>query len=181
MKVYFVRHGETSWNAIRHVCGRTDLPLNEKGIQQAREVAEYIRRNKEALAIEYMFVSPMMRARQTAAFTEEVLGLTAEVDQRLIEVNFGSMEGRDWDDVEFLKIKNCPFSCYPDGGESILQAAHRGYSFLDGLKERCHDRNAVIFCHGSIARIMGTYFQSYTSEEYAAIRIQNCEVREYEL
>ena len=62
MKLYVARHGETEWNALNKVCGRTDLPLTEKGFQQAEKLAE----RTENLGIDIIIASPMLRARQTA-------------------------------------------------------------------------------------------------------------------
>ena len=60
--IYVVRHGETEWNAINKVLGRTDMPLNEKGIKQAQELA----RSLKDLKIDVFLCSPLLRARQTA-------------------------------------------------------------------------------------------------------------------
>ena len=63
MKLYTVRHGETEWNIVNRICGRTDIPLTENGVEQAKETAE----NLKGTHIDLVLVSPMLRARQTAS------------------------------------------------------------------------------------------------------------------
>ena len=60
--IYVIRHGETEWNAINKVLGRTDIPLNDRGIEQAEEMA----RSLKDIKIDVFLCSPLSRARQTA-------------------------------------------------------------------------------------------------------------------
>ena len=60
--IYVVRHGETEWNAINKVLGRTDIPLNVNGMNQAQELA----RSMKDLKIDTFLCSPLLRTRQTA-------------------------------------------------------------------------------------------------------------------
>ena len=60
--IYVIRHGETEWNALNKVLGRTDIPLNSNGIRQAKEMAGMLR----DLKIDVFLSSPLIRARQTA-------------------------------------------------------------------------------------------------------------------
>ena len=62
MKLYIARHGETAWNAENRVSGRTDVPLTERGLQQAQELAK----NAMGKGIEVIIASPLLRARQSA-------------------------------------------------------------------------------------------------------------------
>ena len=90
MKIFVVRHGETEWNAVNKVCGRTDVPLSEKGHEQAKTLAIQLKENQSKNDIRHIFVSPLMRARQTASYIEDVLGIRAIVEDDLIEMNFGT-------------------------------------------------------------------------------------------
>ena len=78
MRLYVARHGQTQWNLEDKVCGRTDLPLTEVGLEQARLLAE---RTKD-LKIDVIISSPMLRARQTAAPTAALHALEVLVDHR---------------------------------------------------------------------------------------------------
>ncbi|MCF6320812.1 MAG: histidine phosphatase family protein [Rhizobiaceae bacterium] len=86
---YYIRHGETDWNMIGKLQGKTDIPLNETGIAQANLAKEIL----SGIAISTICCSPMLRARKTAEVINETLDVPiVEIDD-LRECNFGSLEG----------------------------------------------------------------------------------------
>ncbi|MEJ7828784.1 MAG: histidine phosphatase family protein, partial [Segetibacter sp.] len=89
LNIYLLRHGETAWNADgNRYCGRTDLPLTKKGIQQA----ELVYRHLKDYTFEAVYSSPLQRAYTTAKIAcgdKEVIK-----DDRLIEADFGEWEGK---------------------------------------------------------------------------------------
>ncbi|MGG5810617.1 histidine phosphatase family protein [Falsiroseomonas sp. CW058] len=94
---WFLRHGETDWNAQGLSQGRTDIPLNAVGLVQARRAAATL----APLGIASIVASPLMRALRTAEIAAEAIGLPVETDADLQEVNFGEQEGLpmgDWYD-----------------------------------------------------------------------------------
>lgn len=94
---WFLRHGETDWNAEGRSQGRTDIPLNQVGQAQARRAA----RTLASQAIGTIIASPLARARVTAETVAATLGLPVQFDPELEEVNFGEQEGQpmgDWYD-----------------------------------------------------------------------------------
>jgi probable phosphoglycerate mutase len=94
---WFLRHGETDWNAEGRSQGRTDIPLNQVGQAQARRAA----RTLAGQAIGTIISSPLARARVTAETVAATLGLPVQLDPELEEVNFGEQEGQpmgDWYD-----------------------------------------------------------------------------------
>ena len=182
MKIYITRHGETDFNKAHRVCGVSDILLNDRGIEQAKELAAMVESRKEELNISHIYVSDLRRAQQTASFTEEVLGIKAIKDSRIREMNFGNMEGVDWDTPEFVEKKHCAYATF-EGGESTLKVAHRGYSFLEEIIEKYRDanENVLIVCHGTMAKVLSTYFRSYDKDEYDLLRLPNCCFLEYEV
>ncbi len=95
---WFLRHGETDWNAEGRSQGRTDIPLNAVGIAQAERAARTL---AGIGGIATIVASPLVRARITAEIAAEALGLPVEFDDGLMEVNFGEQEGEpmgDWYD-----------------------------------------------------------------------------------
>jgi len=95
---WFLRHGETDWNAQGLSQGSTDIPLNQVGLAQARRAA----RTLTGLSpIATVVASPLVRARVTAEIAAEALGLPVRLDPGLQEVAFGEQEGKpmgDWYD-----------------------------------------------------------------------------------
>ena len=176
MKLYVARHGETEWNVRRKVCGRTDIPLTDTGIEQAKQLAE----KAAELDIDIIIASPMIRAQQTATAVSEKIGIPILTDKRIIEHDFGIFEGVNWYNPGFVAIKQ-HFACRYPGGESLMDVAHRVYGFLDELKEKYPDKNVLIVCHNGVCRVLRTYFDYLTNEDYYRFSQENASFREYEL
>lgn len=176
MKFYVARHGQTQWNLENKVCGRTDQPLTQLGHEQAQLLAQ---RSKE-LKIDLVISSPMLRARQTAAPAAAMHGLEVLTDDRLIEQDYGIYEGVSRCDAGFLGNKRHFAFRYP-GGESMMDVAYRVYGLLDELKCKYAGKNILIVCHGGICRVIRTYFEDMTNEEYFSYSEENANVRTYEL
>ncbi len=115
---WFLRHGETDYNARGLSQGAIDIPLNDNGRTQARAAAAMLA-GKGIVAI---VCSPMLRTRETAAIVNEVLNLPISFEPAIREVVFGGMEGKplspwfqDWMDGTFT----------PDGAESFAELVAR--------------------------------------------------------
>jgi probable phosphoglycerate mutase len=90
--VYLVRHGETAWSAARRHTGRTDVPLTERGEDQARALGARL----SGVTFARVLTSPLQRATRTC----ELAGFPgAERDPDLVEWNYGDYEGRRTDDI----------------------------------------------------------------------------------
>ena len=168
--IYVVRHGETEWNAINKVLGRTDMPLNDKGLEQAREIARSLKDAK----IDVFLCSPLIRARQTADAISSEIGIRYKIDDRLIEQDFGEFEGVDRSDAEYQAAKREYFARYP-GGESFFDLAARVFPLIKELE----GSNALLVTHGGICRIVRSYFEDMGNEEFVQFSHGNCEVRMY--
>ncbi len=85
--IYVARHGETAWSLTGRHTGLTDVPLTERGERNARRLGERL----AGLAFAQVFTSPLQRAARTC----ELAGFSAgaEVDQDLVEWNYGDYEG----------------------------------------------------------------------------------------
>ncbi len=176
MKIYVARHGETSWNARNIICGRTDIPLNERGKEQAMLLAERL----AGVSIDRIIASPMIRARQTAEAVAEKHGLSISFDERLIEQNFGIYEGKDRKDPGYLANKRMFAYRYP-GGESQMDVAHRVYGLVEELREKYPGENILLVCHGGVCRSVRTYFEDMTNDAYFYFSEENANARVYEL
>ena len=176
MKLYVARHGQTQWNAENKVCGRTDLPLTEVGIAQAQDLAE----KAEALGIDLILTSPLDRAHTMARIIADRCGAEVQVEERLIEQNYGVFEGVDRQDPGFLANKRQFAVRYP-GGESMMDMAGRIYPLLEEIRERYSEKTVLLACHGGVCRVIRTFFVPMTNEEYFAYSPENCSLECYEL
>ena len=100
-ELYFVRHGETDWNAEGRYQGSRDIPLNERGRGQAalngHLLRELLERSGRVPADFNWYVSPLGRTRETMELVRKGAGAAlpeVTVDPRLIEISFGVYEGR---------------------------------------------------------------------------------------
>ncbi len=97
--LYFIRHGETDWNAARRLQGQTDTILNEKGRAQAHRHARVLLSAEPGIARFDFVSSPLSRARQTMELVRSSLGLPPEdyrVEPRLAEIHLGDWQGYSW-------------------------------------------------------------------------------------
>jgi broad specificity phosphatase PhoE len=153
--LYMARHGETDWNAAGRWQGHTDVPLNDKGREQARALAEALRAHGIAAAAS----SDLSRARDTARIVAEVLGVGfAHADPDLRERRFGIFEGLTRHECETLHPG--PWRDWvtaqrtPEGGETQKQLADRVVAGATRVvREVATDaRGALIVTHGGSLR-----------------------------
>jgi broad specificity phosphatase PhoE len=86
---YFLRHGQTDWNAEGRFQGHSDIPLNSQGLAQAHAAARII----ATCPVELIVASPLVRALTTAAIVAEAIGKPLRIDSELKERHFGDLEG----------------------------------------------------------------------------------------
>ena len=142
---WFLRHGETDWNAQDLSQGNVDIPLNETGLAQARS-ASLLLRNR---GIKTIISSPLSRARVTADIAAAELGLPVQVDDGLREVAFGVQEGKpmaEWFQpwVDGLLT--------PEGAESFAALTNRAVAAIN----RCTARPPLVLVvgHGALFRAL---------------------------
>lgn len=161
--IYLVRHGETAFNAEGRMQGQQDSPLTPEGEAQARQMGLRLRALKDQHGGEWRIIaSPLGRTRATATLIAEALGLTADpvLDDRLIEVGFGSWEGLTRTEIarrhpETAGLKGLFLAC-PDG-EPYAQVAARMAAFL-AEHDQADGVHRVVVSHGGSGRVMrGVY------------------------
>lgn len=86
---FFIRHGQTDWNAEKRLQGSTDIPLNAQGREQA-ETAKYLFQN---ISINHIFSSNLSRAYETATIINSTLNTNISSHTGLQERYFGILEG----------------------------------------------------------------------------------------
>lgn len=176
MKLYVARHGETEWNKLNKVLGRTDIPLNDTGLSQANELAEKMKEYN----IDLIITSTLCRAAETGKIVAEKNNIPYQTEARLMEQNFGIFEGLNRNNEVYQEAKRKYASRYEDG-ESFFDVVARIYPFIEELKEKYSDKNVLLVTHGGICRIINSYFYNMENEEFSSYVLKNCEVKEYEL
>ncbi len=139
-RLFLIRHGETAWAVSRQHTGRTDIPLTEKGEQEARDLAHRL----HAIDFSHVFTSPRLRARRTC----ELAGVAthAQVDPNLAEWDYGDYEGRRSVDI---RKERPDWNIFRDGcphGELPTQVSDRADRLIARL--RALEGNIALFSHG---------------------------------
>lgn len=148
--LYLIRHGETDANAAGVWQGSTDSPLNERGIAQARALAQRIAR--EQLPIRAIYTSPLRRARQTAEFIAQALDNARVItDPGLAEFHLGEWEGLTYEELRDEKrlweqMDDPDFS--PPGGESPRAFAMRLLSSFQTILQTHPGETVAVVGHG---------------------------------
>ena len=140
---WFLRHGETDWNAQGISQGNVDIPLNATGLAQARAAAEKLRNR----AIATIVSSPLSRARVTAQFVGEALQLPVAVDPDLREVAFGAQEGQPMSNW-FAHWVSGEFT--PEGAETF--AALRRRAVAAANRATTQPPAVLVVAHGALFR-----------------------------
>ncbi|ELP90503.1 phosphoglycerate mutase, putative [Entamoeba invadens IP1] len=142
----FVRHGETEWNNKKVIQGCTDIPLSEKGRQQAFELSKRIPEN-----VDVIYTSPLKRALETANIISE--GKEVVISQDLIEPNFGSWEGKEFNSIgdmsakEFVECTNgIPLG---DAGNTVHTLSQTILGFLNSLVQTYENKTVMLVSHGT--------------------------------
>jgi broad specificity phosphatase PhoE len=157
MRLILVRHGETAHNAERVTLGREDVPLNERGRAQAQAVARALAANQRFGEIAAVYSSPLVRARDTAAAIAGCLGLAVRIEERLIEMDVGELEGHGYGELrerhpDFLRVwmsEDLADAVMP-GGESLRQVQERAWPAVESLLERHADGTVVAVSHNFV-------------------------------
>jgi broad specificity phosphatase PhoE len=146
MEVVLVRHGETEWTRTRQHTGRTDLPLNEQGREQARLVGDALRERSFGLVL----TSPLRRARETCELAG--FGAVAQEREELMEWDYGEYDGRTTAEI---RAERPSWSLWRDGapgGESPDDVGRRIDRIVAEL--RAAEADVLVFGHGHSLRVM---------------------------
>lgn len=153
--IYFIRHGETNWNAERRMQGQWESDLTERGRQQADKNAETVAN----LGVDAIYASPLRRARHSAEALSQRTDHDLIFDDRLKEWNAGDWSGHLYAEVvekwpeEWTAWRADMWNYRPPGCENFQDLARRGGDFLNDILVTEHQRIAVV-SHGFIGRAM---------------------------
>lgn len=156
--VYFIRHGETDWNASGRLQGRIDVPINATGRSQAMRNGGVLADVIERPGGLHFVASPLLRARQTMAIVRRELDLVPDnykTDERIVEIGFGDWEGKTWRELRKIDGHRVrareadPYHFPIPGGESYAMVTRRVVDWLKSLTE-----DTLVVSHGGIMRCL---------------------------
>ncbi len=181
-KLYYVRHGESTYNAQNRYAGSLDCELSAKGKEQAEIVGEKLVDED----IDIIVASPQTRAQQTAAIINQYLKLKIETEEDLREIHVGLYEGLTREEAaakypdRWKQGINRSFTFSPHEGETALDVQNRVYAAMDRILARHGDKNVLIVAHGFVGKAVNRYFnRELSDEEFFNYNVENCTVIEF--
>jgi probable phosphoglycerate mutase len=154
--IYLARHGETAWSLTGQHTGLTDLPLTERGEQNARALGERL----VGLDFGAVFTSPLQRVARTCELAG--FGAVAEVDRDLLEWNYGQYEGRRTTEIHAERRDWQLFRDGCPGGESPDEVGARADCVI--TRVRAIRADVLLFSSGHFLRVLAARWLGLGSE-----------------
>lgn len=153
MLLYLVRHGETEANRAGLALGRADVPLNERGLRQARSLGDALA-GKPFAAV---YTSPLKRAMDTAKAISAPHGLSPVLEPGLIEMDIGELDGLSFTAIRERHPELLAKWASPEGpvvarfgSESLADVQERGWRSLEALANRHQDETVCAVTHNFV-------------------------------
>jgi probable phosphoglycerate mutase len=160
-EIWVVRHGETPWNVLRRVQGWEDIPLNEKGIEQAQALGKHLAQLKtQGDGVDAIYTSDLKRAHHTASILADSLGLALNIETGVRERHFGVLQGLVYGELdkhapEAAKVwrRRDPDAELP-GGESLGFFHRRVVQAIDDIAAKHTGQRVMVVSHGGAMDII---------------------------
>lgn len=183
LRLHLVRHGETDWNQEGRIQGHIDVPLNDRGREQARALAEML----SGRGAELVLSSDLSRSSETAEIIATRLGVPLQVSEELRERHLGALQGltardlgaREGDPDDHargfvFRTINDP-GVHPEGGESLAEFRERVGAVARRLRDEPPATSIVVVSHGGAIRAILLALAG-TDRRDVVPRIGNCSV-----
>lgn len=139
--ICLIRHGETDWNSLGKLQGRTDISLSSKGILQAKECSQFLKTSEWDVII----TSPLKRAKETAKIINKDLYLPFIEMDEFLERSFGDAEGMTLEE----RLTSFPKRNYPNQ-ESRKSLNRRIISGIKKINQRYSNKKILLVAHGAV-------------------------------
>ena len=155
-KLYLIRHGETDYNNALRFQGQTDIPLNQKGIEQAEKAADFFR----DIPLQAIYTSTLIRAKTTAEIIAGVKGMDVQETDALREMSFGIWENMNTKDIqkkyakEWKDFFSSPARITIPQGENMLDVQKRAYPTVQEILDKYPEGDVAFVAHGGIIRVL---------------------------
>lgn len=153
--LYLSRHGQTTWHLENRYCGSSDVDLSTVGREQATRLGLWAARQQ----LEALYVSPIRRARETAAPVAASTGLPPVLVPGLVETDFGIAEGRTLAELRAERpgvveaFEGDPIGGVFPGAEDPAAAAWRGLAALRAISGAHPDGRVLVVAHNTLLRL----------------------------
>jgi len=177
-QLVLIRHGESEWNKQNRFTGWIDIPLSEKGEEEARSAGEKLKGCK----FDMVFTSVLQRAIKTYEIAAEIAGLNhlpVEKDQALNERMYGDLQGLNKDEcrqkfgAEQVHIWRRSYDTPPPNGESLKDTADRVLPYYNKKIEPMlnEGKDILVVAHGNSLRALIMYLEKLSGEQIVKVEI----------
>ncbi|MEG4804774.1 histidine phosphatase family protein [Microcoleus sp. ARI1-B5] len=157
LKIYFVRHGETTYSQTGGFCGAIDPELTPAGSQMAEQFAATYAK----LPWNAVYVSPMKRTIATAKPLCDAVGIEMQLRDGLREINYGDWEGKtveavkkDYEEDYINWLTEPAWNAPTNGGETSVEIASRSSLVIAEIQEKYKNGNVLVVSHKATIRII---------------------------
>lgn len=181
--VYIFRHGETDWNREWRLQGHTDIPLNERGREQAKALGGFF----EQHPVDVFLSSDLERARKTAEIASGGKQIPIVIDKRVRETNLGECEGLTHDEINltygadvwqtWAQVGPNMWEARLPGGESKREHLTRVLDGLNDFLSKTEYERVGVATHGGTIRRLVHHFAPELKDP---AMIGNCAVYRFE-
>lgn len=174
--IFLIRHGETAWNNEGIFRGQSDIPLNERGLQQAKATANYL----QAVDFKAVYCSPLSRARQTAEAICSGRVIKPLSISAFTDISFGPWEGKSLSELEALypeaikTWRESPEQHKLQGAETLNEAMSRSYHKMEILARENRGKNIAIISHRVILKLLILAALGQDSKGFWKIKQDTC-------
>jgi broad specificity phosphatase PhoE len=178
MKLIVVRHGETEENAARVVQGHLPGHLNEKGKDQAKEIAQKLKDKH----FDQAWSSDLQRSVDTAEYIMEFHPeIKLQLTPAIREVKYGDLQGKGIGEINWGAIEGASIDKQYPGGESYREMSERVYKFINGLLAEFPDQSILIVTHGGPMRLIKSAYEKIPLDNIQNRDIANTAIFDYEI
>ena len=155
-RIIAIRHGETAWNVDTRIQGHLDIPLNDTGLWQARQVGQALADEPVAA----IYSSDLQRAYATAQAVAQATGAPLTPERGLRERGFGDFQGRTFQQIErespeqALRWRKRDPHYTPEGGESLVTLRDRIERTVTALAQQHVGEQVVMVAHGGVLDVL---------------------------
>ncbi|MBX3013856.1 MAG: MSMEG_4193 family putative phosphomutase [Caldilineaceae bacterium] len=151
--VLLIRHGENDWVGTDRLAGRSPaVHLNEKGRQQAEELAQFLQQQPIAA----IYSSPLERCVETAQPLGQVLNLPVRIEPDVVEVDYGEWQAGHLKELaklpEWQMVQHYPSTFRFPKGETLREVQGRAVGAIERIRDAHPNSVVAVFSHGDIIR-----------------------------
>ena len=178
MNWFFIRHGQINSNLNKVYSGRSDEPLNAKGLEQAYQAIDLVKSS----AIDRVISSPLARTGQTATILASANDLKVTFDPAFNEMKFGAWEGKSESliqqqyPLEWKLWNSSPHQLKLPGRETLQKLQQRVIERMHSISAEGKVENILVVTHVAVIRVALLYAQQRPLSEYKSVVVDNCQL-----